>query len=116
MKTPAGKECRYYYEDFHRGRNKQECRLIQYGRGSEKWRPGDCMQCPVPDILWANASEYLRLEASIQSGFLGLGRRVVFTAHCSKHNAEIADPYVGCEQCAAERPGLMTFLEGEDRD
>src|SRR5688572_8219728 len=27
MRTPAGKECDFYYEDFHRGRELQECRI-----------------------------------------------------------------------------------------
>ncbi|HEC22904.1 MAG TPA: hypothetical protein ENI95_08305 [Chloroflexi bacterium] len=108
MKTPAGKECRYYYEDFHRGRSRQECRLLL----SKAWRPSDCRRCPVPEILWANASEYLELQARIERGFIfGLGRRVVVTARCRKHDVEIPDPYVGCELCAAERPDLLTFLE-----
>ena len=29
MRTPAGKECRFYYQDYNRGRNVQECRLIK---------------------------------------------------------------------------------------
>jgi hypothetical protein len=114
MRTPAGKECRYYYEDFHRGRNRQECRLLQRNPRSEAWRPNDCKNCPVPDILWANASEHLQLEATIRPGFLGIGRHVEVTARCSKHNVEIPDPYVGCEQCAAERPDLSTFLQQGD--
>jgi hypothetical protein len=111
MKTPAGKECRFYYQDFHRGRNKQECRLLKNAPGPA-WKPSDCERCPVPDILWANASDTLELEARINVGFLGLGRKVDVRAWCSKHDIEIVDPYVGCEQCASERPGLADLLEG----
>ncbi len=106
MKTPAGKECKFYYEDFNRGRNRQECRLIPRAAGAAGWRPGDCARCPVPDILWANASEHLELRAHIVNGFLGFGRHVRIAASCRKHNVEVRDPYAGCEQCARDRPGL----------
>jgi hypothetical protein len=112
MKTPAGQECRYYYEDFHRGRNKQECRLLKNAPGP-KWKPSDCTNCPVPDILWANASKTMVLEGHIQPGILGIGRRVVVKAFCSKHEVEIPDPHVGCELCAAERLDLSIFPESD---
>ncbi len=110
MITPAGKECRYYYADFHRGHSRQECRLITKGTGFEAWQPSDCEKCPVPDILWANASEHLVLRAGIKSGFLGLGRHVSVEALCSQHNIRLADPHVGCEQCAAEHPSVLDLF------
>lgn len=55
MRTPDGKECRHYCEDFHRGRALQECRLIKSNRDLLNWRPEDCARCPVPSILQANA-------------------------------------------------------------
>jgi hypothetical protein len=106
MKTPAGQECRFYYENFHRGRSDQECRLIQRNPNSPAWRPQDCGQCPVPDILRANSSSDMVLEAEVKKGLLGLKRRVEVTAFCGKHLVDIEDPYVGCPICAAERPGL----------
>jgi hypothetical protein len=111
MRTPAGKECRYYYADFHRGRNHQECRLIGAGRGSLAWQPRDCSNCPVPDILWANASPHLALRGRVVRGLLGLGRRVEVTATCSKHQCTIEDPHVGCAKCNAERPNLAALPE-----
>ncbi len=114
MKTPAGKECHYYYEDFHRGRNRQECRLLLHVSRQTAWRPSDCNRCPVPDILWANASPDLRLTATIDNGFFGIGRHVRVTAICSKHDTVIDDPFLGCRQCAKERPTLADLAEGED--
>ncbi len=114
MITPAGKECRYYYEDFHRGRNVQECRLIKQSAKTLHWQPNDCERCPVPAILWANASEYLDLKARVTAGVVGLGRKVEVTAWCGKHEMSIDDPYVGCELCAAEKPQLSDFLSPED--
>ena len=50
MRTPAGKECRFYYEDYNRGRNLHECRLIKSNPESLPWQPKYCEHCPVPDI------------------------------------------------------------------
>lgn len=115
MKTPAGQECRFYYEDYHRGRNVQECRLIGSASGAKRWHPRDCESCPVPGILWANASPDLELSADIIPGLLGLGRRVEVRAWCGKHDVVINDPHVGCPQCAAERTDLSLFFGGENQ-
>lgn len=105
-----------YYADFNRGRHVQRCDLVDHNPASARWQPGDCAKCPVPEILLANASPSLRLTLTIHSGIvLGIGRRLEVTAWCTKHNIPIADPFVGCEQCNAERPGLNAFLEALER-
>lgn len=116
MKTPAGQECVHYYEDYFRGRNVQECRLIKVNPDSMRWQPSDCAKCRVPDILNANASRNMELKLTVKRGFLGFGRKLVVTAHCLKHDITIEDPYVGCPKCAADNPGLDLFrkaLEGD---
>lgn len=115
METPAGKECRFYYENFHRGRSEQECRLIRANPRSPAWRPEDCAKCPVPEILQANSNPNLVLEGTVKKGILGLGRRVEVTAFCSRHLEEVPEPRVGCRQCALERPGLEELLGGESQ-
>ena len=65
MLTPAGKECPFYYADFHRGRAVEECRQVAANPASAPWRPRDCARCPIPDILRANASPNLRLKLTI---------------------------------------------------
>jgi hypothetical protein len=109
MKTPAGTECRHYYQDFHRGANKQECRLAKANPNSLPWSPGDCARCAVPAILLANASPDLELTLEIKNKFLIFGKENVVTARCGKHNLTLSDPIVGCPKCAAERPGLEIF-------
>jgi hypothetical protein len=119
MQTPAGKDCRHYYEDYHRGRNIQECRLEKSNPDSVRWHPSDCNKCPVPDILNANASPDLELTLTIKQGFLGFGRRLVVDAACIKHRIPVNDPYIGCPRCNDERPGLDVFrkaLEADDDD
>lgn len=110
MRTPAGKECRFYYENFHRGRSDQECRLIDANPNSPAWRPSDCANCPVPAILQANSSPNLVLEGRIKKGVLGIGRHVVVKAFCSKHLIDVPEPRVGCPKCAKERPGLSELF------
>lgn len=111
MRTPAGKECRHYHQDFHRGRAIQECRLIKGNPESMPWRPSYCERCPIPDILQANSSPTLELTLTVRPVLLGLGRRLDVRASCLKHNIPIEDAYVGCPKCNAERPGVEMFLQ-----
>jgi hypothetical protein len=116
MRTPAGKECPHYHADFHRGRNVQECRLVQQNPASLHWKPGDCSRCTVPEILLANASHEMELKLAIKPRLLGLGRQYEISATCLRHSISIDDPYVGCAKCNASRPGLDVFWQalGED--
>ena len=110
MRTPAGKECQFYYQDFHRGASTQECRLIDANPNSEAWKPGDCANCPVPGVLMANSSPHLVLEATIKKGLFGLNRRIELRASCSRHLIDVPEPHVGCVKCAREKPGLSVLL------
>jgi len=103
--TPAGQECRYYYADYFRGRERQECRLIAQNPASEAWRPELCKGCPVPGILRANACRNMALEGQVKRGFLGLSRRVEVSAVCIKYLVAVPEPKVGCGHCHEERPG-----------
>jgi len=100
-----------YYADFHRTRNVQECRLAERNPQSAPWQPRDCFKCAVPEIVLANASPDMRLKLTIRAGILGIGRRLVVEAYCEKHSIPIDDPFVGCPQCNAERPGVDRFLD-----
>ncbi len=115
MKTPSGKECKHYYEDFHRGRNVQECRLNKQNLDSEAWHPNDCGKCPVPDILRANADPDMELTLTISRGFMGFGRKLEVTAKSLKDGTVIEDPYVGNPD--KHSPGLDIFRQAlEDID
>ncbi|HNS50419.1 MAG TPA: hypothetical protein PKO09_04475 [Anaerolineae bacterium] len=105
MITPAGRECRYYYADYFRGRETKECRLVGRSRQSGAWTPVLCRSCPVPSILAANACPNLVLEARVVRGLLGLTRKVRVLAVCSKHLVDVKRPHVGCGHCNEERQG-----------
>jgi len=118
MQTPDGRECKHYYEDFHRGRNIQECRLVQGNVDSLRWRPSDCSRCPVPDILGANASPHLELKLTIDTRLMGLGRKLEVDAWCTRHRQAVENPFVGCTLCREDRSDALDAfrqaLEGDD--
>lgn len=110
MKTPYGHECRYYYQDFHRGKSLQECRLVG-NSATEPWRPELCRTCPVPGILWANACPNMVLEGRVVRRWLGLTRRVEVYAVCTLTATPVTEPHVGCGECHQHRPGAAMFDE-----
>jgi hypothetical protein len=98
MRTPAGKECKYFYGNYHRGRNVEECRLLQ--SAGQQWTSNLCQSCPVPGIGMANACEYLRLRASVARPLTALfQQRVQVSAYCEKTKRGVAEPQVGCGEC-----------------
>jgi hypothetical protein len=109
MRTPFGQECRYYYQDFHRGRSLQECRLVAEAPSSADWYPDLCRDCPVPGILRANGCARLRLAGRVSKGFLGFGRRMAISATCALSGGPVAEPHVGCGQCHLDSPGASLF-------
>jgi hypothetical protein len=113
MRTPAGTECKYYYEDFHRGRDVQECRCPKDAQSS-LWQTKICAVCPVPAILSANASPHLEITINIRQTLLGFGRRVTYSTWCLLHEIPIDDPKIGCTECNKERPGLDLFMKALD--
>jgi hypothetical protein len=99
MKTPAGKECRYFYGDYYRGRQQEECRLLNSATPALVWRPEYCSTCPVPDILMANACPHMVLEPVIARSLPFLKKRVQVRTYCDKTGARNFDPHIGCGQC-----------------
>lgn len=110
LKTLYGQECRFYFQDYFRGRSKQECRLlarnaVARNSTSERWEPSLCRDCPVPAILRDNACPNMALEAQVKRGFLGLTRRVEVLAVCTLTATQVQEPRVGCGHCHEHRPG-----------
>lgn len=110
MKTPAGAECKYFFGDYFRGRNHEECRLIGNNPPPNNWTPDLCQSCPVPGILRANACPFMELEGKVKRGFLGMGRRVIVTSYCTKAHQVVKEPEVGCGLC---HPLPPEFIENE---
>jgi len=109
--TPAGDECRYYYEDFARGASVQECRVAK-APGSALWTSAVCARCPVPGITAANGSPDLELRITIAQGKLKRTPRVSVEAWCRLHGPVISDPHVGCPECNAAADEILRGLFG----
>ena len=99
MKTPYGKECKFFYGDYARGRETQECRLLANNPESENWFPALCQNCPVPDILAANQCAHLRLYGRVGKSLFGLSKKVEVEGFCDQHFVDVQDPRVGCGHC-----------------
>ena len=98
MKTPAGTECPYFYGDYYRGRNSEECRLLR--AAGQNWTPDLCKTCPVPGISRANACEFLRLNPVVTRPATALfQKRVQVRAYCDKTKRSVAEPHIGCGEC-----------------
>jgi protein-arginine kinase activator protein McsA len=105
MRTPAGKDCSYFYGDYYRGRNREECRLLK--DSSIDWAPRLCEKCPVPEIQLANSCEHLVFSPTIVKPFLIGNPQVQVDVSCTKTNRHVAEPRVGCGEC---HPTLNNFV------
>jgi hypothetical protein len=100
MKTPAGRECRYFYGDYFRGKDREECRLLNSANPPLDWQEKLCYTCPVPGIMRANSCENMRLIPSLVRPFPIIGAKQVYLkAHCIKIKREVIEPQIGCGQC-----------------
>jgi len=99
MRTPAGTECPFFYGDYYRGRNLEECRLIGNQPPPQNWSTELCRTCPVPSIKRANACEHMQLSAVIKRKLGILKRHVVITAYCHLSKSEVEQPHIGCGRC-----------------
>lgn len=108
MKVPTtGKECPYFYGDYYRGRQHEECRLI--GRSQPPWKLQYCQNCPVPDIVAANSCPNMILTADIKPILFGLKHKVNVSAYCKKTHRDVQNPFIGCGEC---HPIIELFEEG----
>lgn len=113
MRTPAGKECQFFYGDYYRGKNHEECRLLDQGNTTTKWTNELCNTCPVPDIQAANSCPHMVLSGDVVRQFIVFGRKVQVTAYCTKSEGEVSEPKVGCGQCHP-LPSIFTLQDTEE--
>jgi len=99
MRTPSGQECPFFYGDYYRGKNTEECRLIGNRLPPHNWTPDLCATCPVPGVLRANSCPNLVLEAAVKKRLFGLKRQVKIFAACKKTLTNVKKPEVGCGLC-----------------
>jgi len=108
MRTPAGKECRFFYGDYFRGRNIEECRLLKDTSPPLPWKPALCSTCPVPDFLLANACPNLVFQPTLGRPFPFLKQEVQITTYCTKTQRTGFDAHIGCGECHALPAEFLT--------
>lgn len=98
MRTPAGKECSYFYGNYFRGRNEEECRLLR--ASGARWTRDLCRTCPAPGIQQANACQVMKLRGTVARPISSLlQRRVQVSAFCEKLGRPVDEPEIGCGEC-----------------
>jgi len=112
MKTPAGKECSFFFGDYFRGRNREECRLLQ--EHDLIWKTELCSTCPIPGIQQANGSEHMIYTPILFRPFLILKQQVRVKAFCNKHKIIINVPEIGCKECVPNLEFLMVDKNEND--
>jgi hypothetical protein len=101
MRTPAGKECSYFYGDYFRGREHEECRLLNSVTPALPWRRELCATCPVPAIQMANACQNMVL---IPRAFPFVKQQVQVKTYCTRTERGGFDPHIGCGECHSLPP------------
>jgi hypothetical protein len=98
MRTPVGIECKYFFGDYYRGRNVEECQLLK--ASGEKWTADLCKTCPVPGITRANSCEFMALRATVARPVsAAFQKRVQVSAFCEKTQRDVKEPHIGCGEC-----------------
>jgi hypothetical protein len=114
MRTPSGRECKYFYGDYYRGRSQEECRLLMETSPNTKWTSDLCVTCPVPNIIFANACNHMELNAEIQRPFPFIKRQVKVEAFCKKTQRVVDEPKIGCGQCHSLPPIFTGVIDEID--
>ena len=116
MRTPAGKECRFFYGDYFRGREQEECRLLNSASHQLSWKPALCASCPVPEILMANACSNLILQPRMARPFPFTKQQVQVQSYCTKTLRTGFDPHIGCGECHPLPPEFLNakLADGDD--
>lgn len=94
-------DCRFFYYDYFRGRERMECRLLKRSGHGDEWQLKLCQSCEVPEILRETTCDNLALEAEVVRRF-GLFPRVKVFAICAASLQQLNDPR-HCAHCEAER-------------
>lgn len=115
MQTPDGRECPYYYVDYHRRTMGREvCHLLEGHPDAQRWTSALCATCAVPDIKRANGCPSMHLHARIGKPWWRFWGKesIQLYADCERSHKVVENPYVGCGEC---HPPVQ-FVVGNDSE
>ncbi len=102
----SGVDCPYYYSDYLRGRETEECRLLASSpEATGTWRRALCRTCPVPGTIQQTECDHLVLEATIQRQWLFQRVQITFSL-CGESMEALPDP-LHCSACATSREWMF---------
>jgi hypothetical protein len=99
MRTPAGRECSYFYGDYYRGRSQEECRLLGSNSPPIPWKREYCSTCPVPGIQLTNTCQFMVLKPKLARKLPFGKQEVRVQTFCTKTKRSGFDPHIGCGEC-----------------
>ena len=99
MRTPAGRECGYFYGNYFRGRSQEECRLLSSSSPPHVWKREFCNTCPVPVIQLANTCPNMILIPKLVRKLPFGKQEVRVQTFCRKTEVAGFDPHIGCGEC-----------------
>lgn len=109
MINPAGKECSFFHGDYHRGREHEECRLLQ--SADLDWQPYLCEKCFVPEIIMANGCEHMKFSPSLARPLFFMKEQVQIKTTCTKCECTVDKPQIGCGQCHPDLNFIVADIE-----
>jgi len=113
MRTPSGKDCKFFYGDYFRGRNIERCSLIAKTGNESEWSSEMCTSCPVPSILLANSCKHMILSGKITRRFIFFKPQITISAYCDKTLTHVKNPHIGCGECHKLPP---IHISGDEND
>lgn len=106
-------DCDYYYYDFHRGWEKESCRLLESSPDPGRpWHRSLCNTCPVPRLLEITNCEHLVLEGKATRKLFGVRVQISFSM-CSNSLEELDNPE-NCSACAQIQEDQFLEKGGQD--
>ena len=112
MKTPFGKECSFFFGDYHRGRDREECRLLL--DFNLQWKTDLCRTCKMPGIQQANGCENMTFTPSLFRPLLVLKQQVRIQTFCKKNQVPVDIPEIGCGDCVPKLEFIMVKKDKND--
>jgi hypothetical protein len=97
MILPDGRDCKFFYANYYRGRNFEECRALTSQEDKREWKIAFCDACPLPDYLRNNSCENIVYSVFVAKSLFK--KKIKVKAWCQLVHEPVDDPNIGCGHC-----------------